>query len=458
MGTPKFQLLYFSVFLLALISLSACNKKTKTDERITKRTAILKNINTPKISDYTISILSFGAKGDSTTDCKPAFDKAMEDCQIHKGAKIIVPAGCYLVDGPIHLVNNVCIELEKGARIKFGSNPEKYLPVVFTSWEGTFLYNYSPYIYGYQLENISIIGEGTIDGNAKDSINEWTKVQKPDQILSRKMNHENTPLKDRVFGANHFLRPHLLQLFECKNILIEGITITDSPFWCIHLLKSENITIRGITYDAQNKNNDGIDPEYSKNVLIEDVNFNNADDNIAIKAGRDHEGRATAISSENIIIRNCHFKGLHGVVIGSEMSAGVRNVFIENCDYAGYCKRGIYAKSNPDRGGFITDLYVNNVQFDEVEDCFFITSFFLGEGKGYSTDIHNIFVDSLFCRKARNAGIVIQGFPLKKVKDIYFSNVTIDSASIGISLTNAQNIVFTDVTIGGVVKVPSFVK
>ena len=451
------QYISFLVLLFIFI-LSSCNNVNQTSYRLAKRDAILRNINPPVLPANTLSILSFGAKADSITDCKPAFDKAMTECTKLKGAKIVVPPGIYFIGGPIHLVSNVCLEIQKGARLKFSSDPTMYLPVVLTSWEGTFVYNYSPFIYGYQLENISIIGEGTIDGNASQTFNTWKLKQDSDQMLSREMNHKNIPIGKRIFGASHYLRPQLIQLFECKNILIEGVNITNSPFWCIHLLKSENITIRGLSYNAKNVNNDGIDPEYSKNILIENINFDNGDDNIAIKAGRDDEGRLTAIPSENIIIRNCRFKGLHGVVIGSEMSAGVKNVFVENCTASSYCKRGIFLKSNPDRGGYISDIYVNNVSFKDVEDAFFITAFYHGEGNGHNTDIHDVYVDSLFCRKATHAGLVVQGFPTKKVKDIYFSNVTIDTTTIGISFTNAENIVMSNINIGGEVKVPSSAK
>lgn len=140
----------------------------------------------------------------------------------------------------------------------------------------------------------------------------------------------------------------------------------------MHLLKSENIICRGLRYDAKLVNNDGIDPECSRNILIEDIEFNNGDDNVAIKSGRDNDGWTHGSPSENIVIRNCRFKGLHAVVIGSEMSAGVRNVFVENCTYGGYCKRGIYIKTNPDRGGFVNNLYVKNCEFDEVEDLFML--------------------------------------------------------------------------------------
>ncbi|HEY5593169.1 MAG TPA: glycosyl hydrolase family 28 protein, partial [Paludibacter sp.] len=136
----------------------------------------------------------------------------------------------------------------------------------------------------------------------------------------------------------------------------------------------------------------------------------------------------------------------------------VKNVFVENCTASSYCKRGIFLKSNPDRGGYISDIYVNNVSFKDVEDAFFITAFYHGEGKGHNTDIHDVYVDSLFCRKATHAGLVVQGFPTKKVKDIYFSNVTIDTTTIGISFTNAENIVMSNINIGGEVKVPSSAK
>ena len=422
---------------------------------IEKRDEIIKNIKQPDISSNKVSILSFGAVGDSLTDCKPAFDKAMHACKEQGGARIVVPAGTYYLDGPIHLVSNVCLELQKGSRLKFSSNPASYLPAVLTSWEGTFLYNYSPFIYGYQLNNVSIIGEGVIDGNAANTFNKWADIDDVDQQKSREMNHGSTPVGERIFGEGHFLRPQLIQLFECKNILVEGVTMTDSPFWCLHLLKSENITVRKVKYHSFNKNNDGIDPEYSRNILIEDVDFDNADDNVAIKAGRDNEGWATATPSENILIRNCRFKGLHALVIGSEMSAGVQNVFVENCTYGGYLKRGIYLKSNPDRGGFIKNIYVKNVSFGEVEDCFYITSYYHGEGKGHETDINNIYIDSVTCRKATASGLVIQGYPLKKVRDIYLSNIRIDTAATGLSLTETENIVMSNVIIGNEVKVPS---
>jgi polygalacturonase len=349
------------------------------------------------------------------------------------------------------------LELQENAVLKFSPEPRYYLPMVKTGWEGTFLQNYSPFIYGYQLHDVSIIGKGTIDGNASTTFSTWKPNQKRGQQLSREMNHQEIPIAERNFGEGYWLRPHLVQFFQCKNITIEGVFITNAPFWCVHLLQSENIICRGIRYDAKLVNNDGIDPEYSRNILIEDVYFNNGDDNVAIKCGRDNDGWKTAIPSENIIIRNCHFKGLHAVVIGSEMSAGVRNVFIENCDYAGYCKRGIYVKTNPDRGGFVRDIYVNNCVFDEVEDLFYVTSMYAGEGaesKHFST-VENIFVDGLRCNKARAAGIALQGTKAKPLRNISFRNVEIGEVKNAVSMDDTEDIIFQNCHFGGKAGVPT---
>lgn len=340
--------------LLVIAALYICipSMAISDTDRTARRDSILSQITGADIPQATIDITSLGAIGNGEKDCKPAFDKAMKKAVRTGGLHIIVPAGEYLLNGPIHFTSNVCLELQDGATLKFSPEPKYYLPLVKTSWEGTFIQNYSPFIYGYQVENISIIGKGTIDGNAGSSFATWKSMQKKGQQLTRDMNHNETPVSERNFGEGYFLRPQLIQLFECRNITIEGVFITNSPFWCIHLLKSENIICRDIRYDAKLVNNDGIDPEYTRNLLIENITFNNGDDNIAIKCGRDNDGWKTNCPSENIIIRNCKFKGLHGVVLGSEMSAGIQNIFIENCTYGGYCKRGIYIKTNPDRGGF----------------------------------------------------------------------------------------------------------
>lgn len=447
--------------LLVIAALYICipSMAISDTDRTARRDSILSQITGADIPQATIDITSLGAIGNGEKDCKPAFDKAMKKAVRTGGLHIIVPAGEYLLNGPIHFTSNVCLELQDGATLKFSPEPKYYLPLVKTSWEGTFIQNYSPFIYGYQVENISIIGKGTIDGNAGSSFATWKSMQKKGQQLTRDMNHNETPVSERNFGEGYFLRPQLIQLFECRNITIEGVFITNSPFWCIHLLKSENIICRDIRYDAKLVNNDGIDPEYTRNLLIENITFNNGDDNIAIKCGRDNDGWKTNCPSENIIIRNCKFKGLHGVVLGSEMSAGIQNIFIENCTYGGYCKRGIYIKTNPDRGGFIRNIYINNCKFGNVEDLFYATSMYAGEGldNNHFTEVHDIHVKDLSCNTASSAGIVLQGTTTRPIYNVSFENVNIDKTSIGLSFTNTEYIQLKNCNLGGVVGIPSTV-
>lgn len=443
---------------LLLLLLSWASFAQQNDFPSGKIDSIIKRIQVPVIPTYQINILKLGAKGDSIADNKKAFDKAMALCKKNNGGTIIVSKGIYKINGPIHFVSNVNLKIEKGAKIKFSDNPKDYLPMVLTSWEGTMLYNYSPLIYANNCSNIVISGEGTIDGEGGKIWKTFKAKENAGKERSREMNHNNTPIVERKFGEGYFLRPQMIQFLNCKNILVENIRIENSPFWCLHLLKSESITIRGISYKSLNHNNDGIDPEYAKDVLIENVNFNNGDDNVAIKAGRDHEGRSnTATPSENIIVRNSNFKGLHGVVIGSEMSAGVQNVFVENCKTSGYLKRGIYLKTNADRGGYIKNIFVRNLKLDEVEDCLYITANYHGEGKGYQSDISNVHFSDISCNKASESGIVIQGFPDKKIRNISLKNIEIKSAKNALSNENAENVLMTDVFIGQKASVPTAV-
>ena len=402
-------------------------------------------------------ITAFGAKSSDDgrqTDCKPAFDKAMRKAVRTKGGlRIIVPKGKWFVKGPIHLVSNITLELKKGSTLLFSDDPKDYLPMVKTSWEGNFCHNHSPFIYGYRLENVAIVGEGTIDGNCANTFPAWRKNQNKDQQTLRSQCHNNIPYAERKFGEGHMLRPHLIQLFECRNITLEGVFITNSPFWCVHLLKSENVICRRLRYDAKLVNNDGIDPEMSRNILIEDIDFNNGDDNVAIKAGRDNDGWKEACPSENIIIRNCRFKGLHGVVVGSEMSAGVRNVFVEDCSYGGYNKRALYMKTNPNRGGFIHDIYFRNCEFGEVEDLFYITSMYAGEGADDNkfTDIHDIYIKDIKAKKVKNAAIVLQGTEVKPLCRISFQRINVEECKIGFSSVNAPDVKLTDCNLGGTI-------
>lgn len=402
------------------------------------------------IPKSTLVVTDFGAFGDGATDCRPAFDRAMQAASRKGGAVIKVPAGTYFIKGPVTFVSNVTLDLDEDAVLKFSPDAAHY-PIVETSWEGTFLSNYSPFIYGKDLHDVAITGRGTIDGNAGETFATWRQRQKPGQMRSRDMNHAGVAVSERVFGDGYWLRPHLIQFYGCKGVTLEGVKIINSPFWCVHLLMSENIICRGLRYDAKLINNDGIDPDGSHDIIIENIDFDNGDDNIAIKSGRDNDGWNLSRPSANILIRNCRFKGLHAVVIGSEMSGGVENVVVENCTFAGYCKRGIYVKTNADRGAYVRNIYVSNCEFGDVEDLFYVTSRYASEGKGNTrfSRVSDIYVNGLTCRRASAAALVLQGSPKLKVARVEFDNIEVGEARIGVSFENVEQVSVGECHIGG---------
>jgi len=447
------------MILLLVLCCSCFSQAQISIDKDSAMLAIEARIVEPVIPEYEVSITRFGARGDSVTDCKMAFDRAMKHLEKRKGGRLTVPPGVFTVNGPIHFTDHVNLHLAKGAKIRFGDNPENYLPMVLTSWEGTMLYNYSPLIYARDKRDISITGEGVIDGEGHSSWAQWKAIENAGKQLSRDLNHQGTDVEKRNFGEGHYLRPQLLQFLNCKNILLEGVRFEDSPFWCVHMLRSKNITIRGISYHAHNKNNDGIDLEYASDVLIEEVEFDNADDNIAIKAGRDDEGRGNAkMPSQDILIRNNRFKGLHALVIGSEMSAGVQRVFVQDNKASGYLKRGIYFKTNSDRGGYIRDIHISGLDLLEVEDCLFMTANYHGEGDGsYPSKISDISILDVTCLNASNTGIVIEGFNTSKVENVFLENINIQNAKNGLTLTQTKNVQFSEVVIGEKAGTPSAV-
>ena len=218
----------FKFATLAILSwvLVACQPQTpeQVNEQVNEE-VILSQIHEPEIPDYSINLRDFKTGDDASPDWEKAFEKAIDTLREHGGGTLVVQAGNYLINGPIHLTSNMDLHLEKGAVLQFGSNPKDYLPVVATSWEGTFLYNYSPFIYAHQCNNVAITGEGVIDGEASETWQTWKAKQTKDQLLSRDMNHNNVPIEERQFGEGHYLRPHLIQFFDCKNVKVEGVTI-----------------------------------------------------------------------------------------------------------------------------------------------------------------------------------------------------------------------------------------
>lgn len=439
------------LLILNLVLLWGCGDGSRagSENPWLKADEIVSQIQLPAFPERVFSMSEYGAVGDGVMDNKDAFDRVIELCHEAGGGTINVEAGNWLVNGPIHLKSNMNLHLEEGARLFFGGDPAFYLPLVLTSWEGTRCYNYSPFIYAIRAKNVAITGKGEIDGEGSDPWNKWKQLQDPGKKLIRSMNNDAVPLSERLFGEGYYLRPHLIQFYKSENILVEDVTITDSPFWCLHFVYSKNITVRGLTYEAYNYNNDGIDPESSENILIENVHFGNGDDNIAIKAGRDLEARTLGIPSKNIVVRNCRFNGYNAIAVGSEMSGGVHNVFVENCTYAGRVIYGIYLKGNRDRGGLVSDIHVRNIDFDTTRSTIIIDSNYKNQGSCCPPTFKNIYIENITATHAIAYGIFLKGSPQKHLDSIFIKDLEIGSAGKALEVIHADHVEIEDVVIAG---------
>jgi polygalacturonase len=411
---------------------------------------ILRRIQAPRFPDRDFNVQRYGAAGDGKTNCREAFAKAIAECHFAGGGRVTVPAGTYLSNGPIRLASNVNLHVAEGATIRFGTNPADYLPAVLVRWESTQCYNYSPLIYALQQENIAVTGTGTLDGQAQTFWGEWKAKQTPDQEALREMAAKGVPVEKRVFGDGHFLRPSLCEFHDCRNVLIEGVTMKRSPFWTMHPVFCTNVTVRGVRVQPGTTNDDGCDPDSCRDVLIEDCEFDTADDNISIKAGRDRDGWGGR-PCENIIVRRC--RGIrsdaNAYTIGSEISGGVRNIYILDSS-SGTAKSILYVKSNSDRGGTVENLWVRGIQADFCDICIQLQTDYKGvTGHPYPTQYRNFHFEDIQCRKARRAGINSIGVAAKPIEEVYLKNITIASAGPGLQIADTRKVEIQNVRING---------
>lgn len=407
---------------------------------------ILARIKPPKFPKKDFSILKYGAKADGATDCTNAIRQAIEECSKKGGGRVVVPEGEFST-GAIHLRSNVNLHVSKGATIKFSQNPKDFLPIVLTRFEGTELMNYSPFVYAFEQENIAITGEGTLDGQANRN-NWWHwKLGKtaPNQNADRKvlleMAETNVPVEKRIFGDGHFMRTQFIQPYRCQNILIDGLTIINSPMWEIHPVLCENVTVQNLKINSHGPNNDGCDPESCKDVLIKDCVFDTGDDCIAIKSGRNADGRRVNVPTENVVVTGCAMKDGHGgITIGSEISGGVRNVFGENCKMdSPNLDHGLRVKNNAMRGGLLENFYFRNITVGQVAHAVITIDFNYEEGaKGdFTPVVRNYVVENLKSGKSEY-GVDIQGLDNAPVYDVSIKNTTFDNVRKGNIATNIK--------------------
>src|SRR6476620_4811232 len=412
------------------------------DAWTTEYPKILARIVPPKFPKRDFVITKFGAKPNAGFDNREAINKTIDACSKAGGGRVVVPAGEFLT-GAIRLKSNVNLYVSKGSTLKFSTDPTAYLPLVHTRWEGMELMHLSPFIYAYEETNVAITGEGTLDGQGKSFFWKWhgnpnyggdPKIlsQKPARARLYEMMDKNVPVAERVFGEGHYLRPQFIQPYKCRNVLIEGVTIVDSPMWEVHPVLCENVIVRKLHIASHGPNNDGCDPESCKDVLIEDCFFDTGDDCIAIKSGRNNDGRRLATPTENIIVRGCTMKDGHGgITVGSEISGGVRNLFAENCRMdSPNLDHALRVKNNASRGGLLENCYFRNITIGQVAHAAVTIDFNYEEGaKGKFTPVmRNYVVENVQSGKSEFA-VDLQGLDKAPIVNVRMSNMTFNNVA-----------------------------
>ena len=423
------------LLLLCLIVPSIAQAKA-WDEEEYKR--IEQSIKAPTFPEKDFLITKYGAKTtNSAAQNQKAINKAIATCSKKGGGRVIVPSGTFIT-GAITLLSHVNLVVEKDAVLKFAFEPDLY-PIVPTRWEGIDCRNLSPCIYAYKQTDIAVTGEGTIDGSgANDTWWPWNGNPrfgfKEGMISQRggsrarllKNAEDGVPMDQRIFTKEDGLRPQLINFYLCENILMENLTLLNSPFWVIHPLLSKNITVRGMKIINDGPNGDGCDPESCDGVLIENCFFNTGDDCIAIKSGRNNDGRLWDKPSENIIIRNCEMKNGHGgVVIGSEISGGCRNVYAENNVMdSPELERVVRIKTNTCRGGVIENINARNIKVGVCKESVLKINLDYEPKeiccRGFVPTVRNVNIENITCEKSKYG---VQIIALDSVCNVYDINV-----------------------------------
>jgi polygalacturonase len=454
--------LFASTWLLAVC---ACGQ---TMEEAWQQAAILKkNIETPVFKEQQLSITTFGAVAGNPAQLNhEAINNAISTCSGSGGGVVTVPAGVFYT-GPITLKSNVNLHLEEGAVLKFTTDAKRYFPAVLTRWEGVDCYNAHPLIYAHNAENIGITGKGTIDGSASNN-DWWAKCgavkygYKEGQISQRTgrpklltFEQNKIPVEERVMTEEDGLRPQLINLYGCTRVLIEDVKLINSPFWVIHPLLCDQLTVRNVSVESHGPNSDGCDPESCSNVLIEGCTFDTGDDCIAIKSGRNNDGRRWNRPSENIIVHLCKMKAGHGgVVIGSEISGGYKNLYVENCEMdSPELERVIRIKTSTCRGGVVENVFVRNVKVGQCKEAVLKINLVYDPREQCQRDfppiVRNVHLENVTSEKSRY-GVLITGLEdMENVYDISVSNSSFNGVEKGNSTVGARNVKYANLYING---------
>jgi hypothetical protein len=406
--------------------------------------AIVAATKLPAFPSATFPVTSYGAVGNGSTDNTAAFAKAIAACNAAGGGHVTVPAGTY-VTGAIRLLSNVDLNLASGATLKFSGDASKF-PLVLTRYEGIECMNHSPMIYAHGASNIALTGSGTLDASGTSSWNVGS-----DRAYLETLVAKGTPPDKRIVpGSGHTMRSTFVEPYACDTVLIQGVTLHNSRFWQLHPTLSTNVTVDSVTTSATNSNTDGCDPECCDHVVIQNCTLGAGDDNIAIKSGRDVDGRRINTPSQNIVIVGCHMSGPWGAITcGSELTGGIRNVYAYKIT-ANPTRYALFVKSNTQRGGFATNINLDSITASNQKGAFaFVTMAYNGQHGSFPPDFGGFSITNSTGHTAPYA-FDVTGLSSDSVHGITASNCTFTNMSHGTDvMSNVTGISFKNVTING---------
>jgi polygalacturonase len=425
--------------------------------------SILARIKAPTFAPRAYPVTRYGAKGDGTTDSSAAFERAIAACAASGGGRVVVEGGVFLT-GPIHLRSGVNLEVKEGATIRFVADPKAYERFVLTRFEGVEMMGLSPLIYASNARDVAVTGGGTLDGQAGNTVwwhwngsprygwKQGTGNQRAARARLFEMAERNVPVASRRFGVDSYLRPNFIQPYGCTNVLIEGVTIRNSPMWEINPVLCRNVTVRGVRISSHGPNNDGCDPDSCQDVLIERCLFDTGDDCIAIKSGRNADGRRINIPTENVIIRDCEMRDGHGgVTIGSEVSGHVRHVYAErNRMDSPQLERALRLKDNAMRGGILEHIYMRDVQVGQVADAVLQVDFLYEEGANgdFPPVVRDVELLRVTSRKS-NFALFLRGHEKGTIEDVRVIDCTFDGVAKPDVVDHVTGLVRRHVTVNG---------
>jgi polygalacturonase len=407
--------------------------------------AIVAETKLPTFPSATFTITDYGAVGNGSTDNTAAIKRAIDACNAAGGGHVIVPSGTFLT-GAVYLKSNVDLHLNSGSTLKFSGTAANF-PIVLTRYEGIECMNRSPMIYAHKESNIALTGSGTLDAASTSSWNKGSDRAYLETLVGR-------PPEQRIIpGSGHSMRSTFVEPYDCDTVLIQGVRLRNSMFWQLHPTLCKNVTIDGVSTDPStaHSNTDGCDPESCDHVVIRNCDLGAHDDNIAIKSGRDADGRRVNVPTQNVVVFGCRMNGNWGAITcGSEQTGGIRNVYAYKCTLVGATKFALYVKSNTRRGGFSNNINLDSFSGTLDRSVIFVISTYNGQTGSFPPNFGPFTITNSTCSHAGRAALDVSGLSNAHIhgltlRDCAFSGV----ANTSNTLNFVDNLVLNNVTING---------